>query len=241
MHGFAAGLAVARRLLRETLPLAQGFPEHGLVAAVAGGARPGPAGGGGVPVSARPAVAADGAERLRQPRPLCPSRAGREGTAACPPTGGLALPAQARALRFAARVLAGDLPSAARRGAAGALPPGRRTAPAAPAHGREDQDAGRDHRADDAGGARTGTLSARRLGIHSLVGGNACRPQRREGNDGAVGPGTAALAGALGAHAPARTGRGQRDGPGASVPRRSRRIDPAPRKRRDRSWPSRTS
>ena len=111
VRGFAAGVAVAGGLLREALALAQGFPEHGLVAAAAGGARQGAAGGGGVPVSAGPAVAADGAERLRQPRPLRPGGAGGAGTAACPATGGVALPAQAGALRFAARLPAGGLPA----------------------------------------------------------------------------------------------------------------------------------
>ena len=66
VRGFAAGVAIAGGLFREALALAQGFSGHGLVAAVADGAGQGPAGGGGFPLHARPAV---GADRAEQPTP----------------------------------------------------------------------------------------------------------------------------------------------------------------------------
>ncbi len=177
------------------------FPEHGLVAAVAGGAGPGAAGGGGVSVPARPAFPADGiaartptstgSPRWRRPRRNSSSSRNLKTGSSRPSRRCFDSP------RAFLRVVCRPQPDEDQ-------PARHRLAVEfhllRPRTGEKARTLREIDRARRPRGARAGAVSARRLGIHPVAGRDAPPSQRRRGHAGAVGPGAAALAGALGAH-----------------------------------------
>ena len=146
----------------------------------------GAAGGTGVSVSARQAVRAAGTAAARQPRPVCAGRGGRAGTAARAGAGDTgsrrpALP-QLDTPRATLRVVC-------RRSPTSEDPSRHRLAVqfllSRPRTGEKTRTLREIDRPGRPGGARTGTVPARRLGIHPVDRRDAPPARRRRGHAGA--------------------------------------------------------